>query len=66
MPNPIPRPIAFDVRADGTDYRVCAVCIRTLRFADAIAEPVFKLRQGEVEFCEECDEALVADGGNTP
>jgi hypothetical protein len=64
MPQSHPRPIAFDVRADGIDYRVCPRCIHNLRYADAEADPVYKIAQGEIEFCEECDQVLMAKGAD--
>ena len=50
--------IAYDVRADGIDYRVCPRCVHRRQFGGAIAEPVHEITKGDLEFCEICDKPL--------
>lgn len=52
--------IAYDVRADGIDYRVCTKCVHRREFGGAIAEPVHQIEKGDMEFCEICDKVLHA------
>jgi hypothetical protein len=52
------KPLGYDTRADGTDYRVCPRCASRKMFSGSERYPFYRIHYGDLDNCEICDKPL--------